>query len=345
MFGKYDTTNNSWTQKASLPGSGRTGCIGVSHSGFGYVGLGWDGSNMFNDIFEFNPMNNSWLLETTYPGQGLRNCFAAVVNNELFVGGGSKLNGAVVSDFWKYNFSTGLWTQLSNFVLSGRQAGISFSIDSLIFFGMGHNNVSDFNDIWAYNVNSGLWSQYSNFPGNDRLQSSVNIVGKKAIIGGGNALGSGGVRYSDYYEFDYITNSWRAISGFISGSRTTSAGFTVGNRTFLSSGIDSTGTVLNDLWEIRGLLTDLNETNQIGSNSIYPNPTSKNIRVALNGRLAKGGNNLEIFDINGEKVLEMNINSNEVTISLGDLPSGIYLLRVNNAENKSIIQLGKLVKH
>ncbi len=335
---EYNTLNNTWIQKANVPGAGRTGGIGVVNSGFGYVGLGWDGTTSFKDIHEFNPSNNSWLLETTYPGQGSRNCFAAVNNGDLYVAGGLNSN-STTSDFWKYNFSSGLWTQMPSFVLGNRQGGICFSIDSIVFFGMGYNGNSNFNDLWGYNVNTGLWSQYNSFPGTGRIQSSVNLIGKKAIIGGGHQIGVGN-RLSDYYEFDYLSNSWRSVSGFIAGSRSASTGFSIGNRTFLSSGKDSIGNSLNDLWEITGLITSLDENETITHFSIHPNPASDILNLSIEELSTF---NVKIFDKKGTIIYQSFKHLSNSTIDVSDFENGLYTVVVyNNEENlttKSFIKI------
>jgi len=51
----YDIGNDQWFQKTSFEGTAREGAIGFSINNHGYIGLGDNGSNYFNDVWEFFP--------------------------------------------------------------------------------------------------------------------------------------------------------------------------------------------------------------------------------------------------------------------------------------------------
>ena len=69
----------------------------------------------------------------------------------------------------------------------------------------------------------------------------------------------------------------------------------------------------------------------------FPNPSSNKISFTTD---VENGNstNLEIFDINGKKVLEKNItvSENKIEIDITNLNSGIYIYKLNGQTNKFI---------
>jgi hypothetical protein len=74
-----------------------------------------------------------------------------------------------------------------------------------------------------------------------------------------------------------------------------------------------------------------NTAEQIG---IYPNPTSDVVTVSGSTPTIK---NVQVIDVNGKKVAEYNYdNAKEASVSLGKLPAGTYLLRVNNNTSKIV---------
>lgn len=75
------------------------------------------------------------------------------------------------------------------------------------------------------------------------------------------------------------------------------------------------------------------------SNSLtsYPNPTENKISITNN--LATGQNEiLEIFDLNGKKVMQKNItgNTDEIIIDTTELSNGVYIYKLNGQTNKFI---------
>jgi hypothetical protein len=69
----------------------------------------------------------------------------------------------------------------------------------------------------------------------------------------------------------------------------------------------------------------------------FPNPTSN--KISFTTDLENGNTtNLEIFDINGKKVLEKNMTviENKIEIDVTNLNSGIYIYKLNGRSNKFI---------
>jgi Secretion system C-terminal sorting domain len=69
--------------------------------------------------------------------------------------------------------------------------------------------------------------------------------------------------------------------------------------------------------------------------SFYPNPASRTLTIYRNSSTAA---RIKLSDINGKKILEKTSNQTREEIMLPPLPSGIYLLQVNEAVQKLLIR-------
>ena len=242
----YDPATDSWTSKAKFPGIARRNGMAFTIDSFAYVGMGWNNSSNFSDIYRYNPNTNTWSTITPYPGIGNRTPIAASVNGKGYIGGGSRSTLPTrYRDFYEYDPVNDSWSQLNNFPFGNRGGGISFSSDSLVYFGLGYDGSSFHDDLWSYNPRTAVWTQLSSFPGSRRFEASCfkldsNIV----IVGGGNTTGS---PFSDYYEYDIANDTWTPIIGFSAGARSRGAYFAIGNNGYISTGNNGSSD-LKDTW-------------------------------------------------------------------------------------------------
>ena len=75
--------------------------------------------------------------------------------------------------------------------------------------------------------------------------------------------------------------------------------------------------------------------------AIYPNPFTHSINITVNDLLQIKNCELRIYNILGEQVIQTRITKQSTTLETSNLPSGIYLYKVN-VDNKTI-QSGKLI--
>lgn len=83
------------------------------------------------------------------------------------------------------------------------------------------------------------------------------------------------------------------------------------------------------LYEKGATSVNLNKNDRI---SIYPNPASDYVRINL-GEVSQG--NVILYNISGSRVLQKQIDSNNMRLDLTSLNSGIYLLRIESEQNLS----------
>jgi hypothetical protein len=78
--------------------------------------------------------------------------------------------------------------------------------------------------------------------------------------------------------------------------------------------------------------------------NIYPNPAQTKFNLELEG-LSAGELIINLYNLNGELIKQHNTQtpggSNMITMSLLDLPAGMYIVRVYNGE---VVRTQKIVK-
>lgn len=106
---EYDPLTDVWLQKANYPGSNFLYAIYCYSNYRGYAGLGKDipgGYELGNEIFEYNPDSDSWNLITYFPGGGRSNATMFVLDNYIYISGGSysllQADQISTPDVWKY---------------------------------------------------------------------------------------------------------------------------------------------------------------------------------------------------------------------------------------------------
>ena len=80
-----------------------------------------------------------------------------------------------------------------------------------------------------------------------------------------------------------------------------------------------------------------------GEISIYPNPASDYVSIAVPASLASANSSVEITDALGKVVMKETINTDVTTLRITKLEEGVYFFRV--ITNSQTMKVGKVVKH
>lgn len=183
---QYDPSTDVWTQKGNFPnatGSARYGASGFTIGGKGYVTCGYNGSTVFNDLWEYNSANDTWTQKANI-GLGRYSGVGFSIGNYGYVGTG--YNAGYLKDFWKYNPLTNTWVKISDLPGNGRALSTGFAIGSRGFIVGGSDNVpTTYSELWEYNPYINQWIQRDSIP-QKRYGASVFVIGNTAYIGTGN---------------------------------------------------------------------------------------------------------------------------------------------------------------
>ncbi|HXP51339.1 MAG TPA: kelch repeat-containing protein, partial [Bacteroidia bacterium] len=111
---QYDTTSNSWTQKASLPGTARydAAWFVIGHKVY-VIGGSAGGSPYLNDVWVYDAHTNAWKQLKNSPAPGIDGMAAFTIGNHGYVGGGG--DGSGYTSFWQYDTTNDSWTPIANY--------------------------------------------------------------------------------------------------------------------------------------------------------------------------------------------------------------------------------------
>jgi hypothetical protein len=216
-------------------------------------------------------------------------------------------------------YSNGFWTIPT--ISSGSSA-------SLTLLGTVNSSVPQTLYSYANLLNS---QQFDSNLSNNGTSATVNIssgtppslgsISGPSLVCTGNsaALAVNGVTNVTSYQ-------WTAVNASVSSS-TVTANVTFGtpgvaNVFVLPSNANCTGTTMNYSVTVSAC-TGLNEDNLIAA-KVYPNPTNGILNIETTNTIES----IQILDINGKLVVsENNVNTNNITMNVGSLNNGVYLLR------------------
>ncbi len=92
-----------------------------------------------------------------------------------------------------------------------------------------------------------------------------------------------------------------------------------------------------DIYSLSGTLSTSQQEQYLKNSFVgYPNPTENNITITNKLEIGENGI-LEIFDINGKKIMEKNvIGGNEIYLNVTQFNNGVYIYKLNGETNRFI---------
>ncbi|HEY0030518.1 MAG TPA: kelch repeat-containing protein [Bacteroidia bacterium] len=148
-----------------------------------------------------------------------------------------------------------IWSKRASVGGSKRERGISFSIASRGYIGLGQDTLNlMLKDLWEYDPGTNSWTQKADLPGAARRDAACFTIGTKAYVGTGidNADAVPGIMLSDFWEYNPATNMWTPKASFPGNSGMGiyyASGFAVSGKGYLSCGKEGASNYSNDLWQ------------------------------------------------------------------------------------------------
>lgn len=226
-----------------------------------------------------------------------------------------------VSEDWDDNVSPAAWVKNSKSVYEYANGKLATQLDSF----WTTNNVYVFQEkiTYEYNANGKLVRNYQKDQFDvetGRTTFTYNSAGY--LIEELNETKSGSI-YSMNSKDSIILDA----SNMITQQFAYSFDFTL-NKVVLNERMNALGSAV-------GIFTGNKLLKQLLA---YPNPTQGVLNINLNGNTDKS---VEVFNVLGDKVMELELNSTQNSIDLSALDNGIYTIRVNstqgNYQNKIIL--------
>ena len=189
----------------------------------------------------FEYIGGEWSEGSTFPGPGDRRYAGIMTNIENTIYYGLGVNFTTpLKDFRKYDVTTEVWTQLSDFPGQARLEATAFTINDKIYVGLGRNSVGAegaLSDFWEYDAKTDSWERLPDFPGEPRQKASSFVYLESAFVGlGGRFRLSIFVRFSDFHEFNAVTREWNEITSFPGGARSGASVFVINQNAYVGFG-------------------------------------------------------------------------------------------------------------
>jgi hypothetical protein len=119
-FWAYDTTTNSWAQKADFAGGPRRLATGFSMDNKGYIGIGQDLNDDKNDFWQYDPVNNNWVQKAVFPGELRQAAVGFSIGSKGYFATGFDGIGNIAGskELWEYMDDNQVYAYTSNAVSS-----------------------------------------------------------------------------------------------------------------------------------------------------------------------------------------------------------------------------------
>ena len=284
VFTSFITTalgQGEWLQKAAIGSDGRSQAVGLSINFKGYIGLGKISSNNYTaDFWEYNPISDTWAQKATFPGNTRANAVSFTIGSLGYVGTGRDDSGLPSNEFYQYNPSTNIWTPKANLPYAADSAA-GFAFGNMGYIGIGSESGGPVDDFYKYDPTTDSWSQIANFPSEalGTFGFAINSKGYISTVDSSdnfweydpltdnwtqmndfpgtqsnhaafvlNGKGYAGTSSNDFWEFDPASGSWTQIADFDGVARKGAAGFSIGNKGYIGTGVAGSN-YLDDFWE------------------------------------------------------------------------------------------------
>ena len=188
--------------------------------------------------------SGNWVTESQLNGPARSEAVSFVIGNFAYVGTGWDGLNTRYNDFWKYDPSNNIWSQVSSMPANTeRSSAASFATTTKAYVGTGYDGFNYLNDFYEFDPVLNTWAQKSQFPNSPRYEAVGFGLGSLGYMGtgfdGSNAL-------KDFYQYDPTSDTWTDI-GFSGNKRYGAVAFTYNNQAYLVTGVNS-GTMQTDFW-------------------------------------------------------------------------------------------------
>ena len=139
----------------------------------------------------------------------------------------------VVPDWWEYDTTANQWNQKTQFPGEPRYDASGFSIDGLIYVGLGKGATGPLGDWWKYNPLDNDWSQLNDFPGMPRDKAGSFAVNGAGYIVGGE---SGNTYLNGVWKYNPLWDSWSYVASYPGGWPCRVISFVIGDKAYIGGG-------------------------------------------------------------------------------------------------------------
>jgi hypothetical protein len=250
--------DSGWEQVADFPGAPRSEAAAFCVGNYGYVGTGTDLVNIYNDLYQYDPVQNVWTRKADFPGTPRYDAVGFGIRGKGYIGTGFNVNW--MNDFYQYDPVQDKWsiTPGTSGDLSKRQGAVALVYNDQAYIVTGTNNGGMVRDFWRFDPSqTPAWHQLANITNTDpatfddgytdieRSYATAFVNGDKAFL----TTGVNGSMVVSTWAYDFASDRWSRRSPWPRPSRSGAISFTVSGRSFVGSGNNGNNGTFDDLEE------------------------------------------------------------------------------------------------
>lgn len=203
-------------------------------------------------INETNAQVVEWVQKEDKGGTGIESASSFAIGNRGYIVGG--FYGGRKKDFWEWDQSTNIWTQLTDFTGDARNTAVGFELNQKGYFGLGTVSSGVFlDDIWEWNPLNGIWTKKGFEQSIGKRTYSVSFVIDDEVFIGLGHIGSEIVK--DFWKWNPSTNVWTKLPDFPGGARSRATAFAIGDNAYVGLGYYN-NVVFSDFWKWDNILEE-----------------------------------------------------------------------------------------
>ncbi|GGE10084.1 MULTISPECIES: Kelch repeat-containing protein [Sphingobacterium] len=241
----YSFDGTSWSQKAEFTGDKRHGAVGFSVAGKGYVGLGYDGEELFKDFYQYDPAANTWKKVADFPetASGRIGAVAFTIGNAAYVGLGRDDLDESFNDLYKYDPATDKWSKVEKSFPSKTNYAFAFVINNVAYVGGGIKGATLVTDFYSFDGKDWVQKKALDADNKDvkRYAAGAFAVGSNGYVVSGRS--SAGI-VTTVWKYNPSENAWSNNSQAIGSPREKAAAFAIKGKGYITTG--STGSTFLD---------------------------------------------------------------------------------------------------
>lgn len=205
----YNSEDKSWTTKANAPMApfqlASHFIIGKHVYIVGGIHRVNGQSSVSNETWRYDIDEDNWQRMSDFPGGGRFSGTAFSSDNFGYFGLGNSVNTSdrvLNSDFWRYDPTKNIWTQIDDFPGGRRFVAVNFEINNGVYVGMGISQENEYQtDLYKLDFESEQWICKTEFPGAYRVNAIAYSFNNQGYVGLG----------FQYSNDDYFTDIWKYI--------------------------------------------------------------------------------------------------------------------------------------
>jgi N-acetylneuraminic acid mutarotase len=239
------SVDSGWQQVADFPGAPRSNAAAFSIGNNGYVGTGYDGVNVYNDFYAYDPVANVWTKKADYPGTPRYDAVGFCVQGRGYIGTGFNVNW--MNDFFGYDPVQDKWslTPGTSGDFSKRQGAVAFVYKDQAYIVTGVNSGGVVRDFWRFDPSqTPVWQRLANITNTDQgtFDDGYTDIEREyatAFVNGGQAFlttGMNGSMVTSTWAYDIATDRWSRRTAWPRAPRSGAVSFSVKGHSYVGSG-------------------------------------------------------------------------------------------------------------